>query len=725
MKRILIVLLFSITKPIGFADYAFAQKPYDHSFYLIDSTAFSFMEGDDAILIDSTLEKYHVTNNDTLRLNLLNHIVENSYNDWIWPAYNEILKKESERLLGDTRMSNAIWSNKIVSMYALAINNQGYLDYYRGNIQNALEKYQQSLKIKEQIKDSVGIAQALNNIGGVFYSTGNYEKSITYFKKSLHIKKSVAEPKVIATTLSNIGSIYNILDELDSAEHYFNESLAISQKDKNKESLALSYHNLGSLHSKRGDTELAHLFFLKSIRLSEALNDYNMVAGSYLLLAKMEVEKGELIQAEIYAKRALALVKELGFPAEIGDASEVLLKVYREKGEYKKALEMYDQYISMKDSVMSTQIKNDLENQQITYEYEKKALADSLKYVEENRVNIAMIAEQEARIEKNQILTYSLIIGFLLLLVISIIIFIALKNIRKAKEIIADQKVEVEKQHHLTEQQREKLAAKNEEILDSINYAKRLQEGMLPAEETRKQLLPNSFVLYLPKDIVAGDFYWMDKIEDTVYFAVADCTGHGVPGAFVSIICANAMDHAMLELNKPSPAQILEQVTQSVIQAFEKSDHQIKDGMDIALCALNTKTLELQFSGAYNPLWIVTDRSTVSGTTSPYTIDEKIYLHEIKGTKQPVGKYSFKKDFEQHTIQLTSGDQIYLTSDGYPDQFGGDKGKKLKYKNFKHLILTYSHLQGQDQKQQLSKYFKDWKKDFEQLDDVCVIGVRL
>lgn len=259
------------------------------------------------------------------------------------------------------------------------------------------------------------------------------------------------------------------------------------------------------------------------------------------------------------------------------------------------------------------------------------------------------------------------------------------------------------------------LKEKNQEIVDSINYAKRIQSAILPSDKLFHELLPNAFVLYRPKDIVAGDFYWLEQKNGTVFFAAADCTGHGVPGAMVSVLCNGALNRSVREFGLTDPGKILDKTRALVIQEFEKSEEEVKDGMDIALIALerslDSKSVHLKFAGAHNPLWIIRQ-----GTEQ---------IEEIKADKQPVGKFELATDFTSHTIELNAGDTFYIFSDGFADQFGGEKGKKFKSANFKKLLLSQQHLSMPEQQAKLEKAFMDWKGNFEQLDDLCIIGVKI
>jgi serine phosphatase RsbU (regulator of sigma subunit) len=272
-------------------------------------------------------------------------------------------------------------------------------------------------------------------------------------------------------------------------------------------------------------------------------------------------------------------------------------------------------------------------------------------------------------------------------------------NILYEKNIL-NQKRQIEAHH-------DELKETHKEIQDSIRYAQRIQKAILPSDKNLQNLLQDHFVLYKPKDIVAGDFYWIESQSGYTFVAVADCTGHGVPGAMVSVICNNALNRAVRELKLVDTAEILDKAREFIIQEFEKSDEDVKDGMDITLCAI--KGNDLQFSGANNSLWIIRDNEYIS----------------LRADKQPIGKFEFSRPFGSKTFELQKGDQVYLTTDGYPDQFGGDKGKKLKSKNMIDLLIELNAESMADQKLKLDAFIEDWRGDYEQVDDICVLGIRI
>ena len=312
-----------------------------------------------------------------------------------------------------------------------------------------------------------------------------------------------------------------------------------------------------------------------------------------------------------------------------------------------------------------------------------------------------VIPESDILSQVNQ--TKSIIIGcsVIIFLLIGFILYSYVQS-RKLNLLLSKKNKVIHKQKNLIQE-------KSNEIIDSINYAKRIQTAMLPREHEIKAYFPTSFIFYKPKDIVAGDFYWLEESKGWQLFAVADCTGHGVPGAMVSIVCKNQLNQAVQKYNETDPAQILNITQKLVVHEFEKSSDKVTDGMDIALCAL--KGNNLKFAGANNPLWVIR-----KGAKD---------IEEYKGCKQPIGQFDYSTGFKCHEISLNKGDQFYLFSDGFAAQFGGKEGKKFKTYYFKKLLISISHENMQVQKELIKKAFEDWKNDQEQVDDICIAGVRI
>ena len=303
-------------------------------------------------------------------------------------------------------------------------------------------------------------------------------------------------------------------------------------------------------------------------------------------------------------------------------------------------------------------------------------------------------ALDDAAKEKQQILTVSITAGLGLVVIFLIFVFNRLRITKNQKAVIQEQK--------------EIVQEKNKEILDSINYAKRIQSAILPASDTINTHLKDYFILYKPKDIVAGDFYWLEIKNGKTLFAVADCTGHGVPGAMISVVCNNGLNRSVREHGLTDPGKILDKTREIVIQEFSKSgEEEMADGMDISLCSIEGN--KLQWAGANNPLWII----------------RKGELLETLPNRQPIGNYPFPEPFLTHEITLEKEDRLYLFSDGFPDQFGGVKGKKYKVKNLKKLLISISHNPMYEQQGILNTVYEDWRADLEQIDDICILGLKI
>ena len=387
-----------------------------------------------------------------------------------------------------------------------------------------------------------------------------------------------------------------------------------------------------------------------------------------------------------------------------------------------KEKELYDiQENIMVQKMKADQLEDRLKLNEEIIEQKQASIERSDKKLKSQITELELAKEEYAEVQKNMSETKEsldiqkkfTIAAIFVALLIAILLFYSYKSFIKQKKlgvIISKQKQETEDQRDAIQKQHVELEEKTKEITDSINYAKRIQEAILPPLSFVKENLPRSFIFYQPKDIVAGDFYWMEAEEDYSVFAAADCTGHGVPGAMVSVICSNALNRSVREFKLTLPGKVLDKTLEIVLEKFEKSEEEVKDGMDIALCTFEQKTGKLQFAGANNPLWIVRKDSNE--------------IEEYKADKQPIGSYLKHVPFATHETILKEGDTAYIFSDGYSDQFGGKMGKKFKSINFKKLLISIHEKPMNEQCELIKKNFYDWMGHHEQLDDVCVIGFR-
>ncbi|MBK7310298.1 MAG: SpoIIE family protein phosphatase [Sphingobacteriaceae bacterium] len=332
-------------------------------------------------------------------------------------------------------------------------------------------------------------------------------------------------------------------------------------------------------------------------------------------------------------------------------------------------------------------------------------VADSLNMVLERRSNELRVKE-----EKNKrLFLYG---GLAILLFVVIFVFNRLQVTKKQKEVIAKQKLEVESQNELIVKQKELVEEKQKEIVDSINYAKRIQQAVLTGNEVWQNIAKDHFILFQPKDIVSGDFYWATNVNSNLsIFALADCTGHGVPGGFMSMLGNSFLNEIIVEKKIHQPGEILNQLRDKIIKALaQEGQSNQKDGMDICLCTYDKKKGTLDFAGANNPLWIVNSNE----------------ITEYKGDKMPIGVYVNElKPFSNTTINIKDGDCLYLITDGFADQFGGDKGKKFKYKPLMELLQKNQQRSMNEQGAIFLSVINDWKKGYEQVDDISLIGIRV
>ena len=528
---------------------------------------------------------------------------------------------------------------------------------HRGNgeLEKALDEYQYCLDIEEKENDSIGIARMYNNIGIVYMMSFKYDIGIEYWLRSLDIKLALGNLASAASTMANIGVYYKDVERYDEANNYLQQALEINLKLRDFESIAFNYTVIGRMYQRKGESYKA----IENLKMALVYCDSNQVRFN---------------KEEAY----------LG-----------LSESYYDVGKYKLAYEHAAELIILRRDLYNE--RNNQTTRELTARFESEKKQKELELLQSvNDAQEAKIAEEKANIALKEENNRYLWIGLALAgLAIVSIVFILIR-VRKAK-------VEIEKQKHIVDE-------KNREITDSISYAKRLQDAILPVQSTLDGALADNFVLYLPKDIVAGDFYWLESINNKVLIAAADCTGHGVPGAMVSVVCHNALNRAVREFQLKSPAKILDKVTDLVIETFAKSNHKVKDGMDISLCSIDIKTRQVSYAGANNSLYLIRNNNSE--------------LTELKADKQPVGAYDNRKPFNEHTLSLEKSDQIYLFTDGYPDQFGGEKGKKLKYKPFKKLLLDCHQDSMNSQKQKLTDFIRNWRGDHEQVDDICIIGIR-
>lgn len=582
---------------------------------------------------------------------------------------------------------------------ATTLNNIGLAYYNLKDIPRVLEYYHRSLKLRESIDNKEGIGISLNNIAQVYAEQEDLMKAMEYFEKSLKVGEQINNNKLIATTLNNIGLMYKNKGDFEKALEYYNRSLKIREQMNNKAMIATILGNIGIVYKNKEDYDKALEYYSRSVKLNEEANDMDGLSSSLSNIASLYMKQEKYKEAKRFAERGLKIANEIGYPSAIKSISAKLSKIYAKTGDFENAYEMHVLFKSMSDSINNESNRKATIKSQFKYEFDKRAAADSMRVSEEKK----LVA---AQLEKEKTQRIALYGGLILVIIFAVFMFNRYRITERQKEIIVVKEQETKRQKYLVEE-------KQREILDSINYAQRIQYSLLASEKLLNENLKEYFLLFKPKDVVSGDFYWGTKLNYGNFILVtADSTGHGVPGAIMSMLNMSCINEAINSDKLFEPADILNATRQKVIShlANDGSEEGGKDGMDCSLCVFDFKNKILKVAAAHNPVWIVRRQEII----------------EIKADKMPVGRHDKQYiQFTQHEVKLLDGDMVYTLTDGLPDQFGGEKGKKFMNKNLRELLVANSNLPMKEQCQLLEKTFVDWKGDLEQVDDVTVIGIRI
>ncbi len=677
---------------------------------------------------------------------------------------------------------------------AKILNTLGILNENLYRYERAIDFYSKSLEIKEELKDTSAINELVSAIGDAYYNQKNYPKSIEYYLKSLYIEKKTDQKDKIAGTLNNLGVIYYKMGDYGSALEFYEKSLEEVGKQGKKKEMAMTYNNLGNVNYDLNKYDNALDYYEKSLKLKEEIDYKNGIALSLHNIGNVHKELKNNDKAIEYYSESSKVAEEIDNTEIITLNYKGLSEVYVALHNCEKAFSYYKLFASSRYASLNKEDAGQLSEMQDKFgsgktptlreiaslkeELQKqKVLAQIEASMQEKEIQIIgkELQRKEEAIKRQRILTYSLISGILLTILFSILILrqfvqkkkanrlLVLKNIeiQKKNEEITMQRDEIEAHRDIVVQQKNFIENQKKEITDSITYANRIQQALLPdlsllfdkqssvishqssvkedVDNTTTPLITDHrsqitdyFVLYKPKDIVSGDFYWATRINEWLIFTVADCTGHGVPGAFMSMLGISFLNEIVRKKEVTKASQVLDHLREYIIEVlhqktqYDFSSEYMKDGMDIALCALNTADNTLQYSGAYNPLYLVTGcLSLVAGEVNQKPATRNQQLIELKADNQPVAIYHKMNPFTNHEIVVQKGDIIYLVSDGYKDQFGGLSNKKIMSKQLKELLIEIADKPMNEQKEILNLFFENWRGENEQIDDITILGIRI
>ena len=599
---------------------------------------------------------------------------------------------------------------------ALAINNdtlvyearftKGIANYNLGNLNEALEDFIANKALAKKIKNQKKLIASINAIANVYKDNERFDLALQSYNEALKICSATNDVKRAFLIKSNIAIVYTLQGKFDSSNYYCFSILKDFPSGSKKDYQFISnlYGNIFAnfLDLKQKDSVLKYTDTVLSLK--RYCGDIIGYAGNLCNLSEFYLGQKEYDKAEKGFRKALA--EKPDNIELVANITKALALTLRSSGKYEESASLFLDYIVLWDSIFKIQTVDKLSEMEVKYETGKKE--------EELR---RMGAEKEVtdlKAKQSQIWLIVASTGILFVIIIALVLFKQNKNRQHANKLL--------------QQQNNEIIHQKKEITDSINYAKRIQLAILPPDKMVKKLLPTAFVMYKPKDVVSGDFYWMEEKNGFIMFAAVDCTGHGVPGAMMSVVGLNLLNQAVKEKGLTVPSDILSHLDSGVTETLRQSGDtdSIKDGMDLSVCSFNPKTLELQYAGAFNNLWVV--RKNISVSYKLKNKNEVFFeenLLEIKADKFPIGSNldGVTDNYTNHTLQLQKGDCVYLYSDGYADQFGGPKGKKFKYNALKKLLVSIHHLPAEEQREKLFSAFESWRGNLEQIDDILVMGV--
>ncbi len=571
---------------------------------------------------------------------------------------------------------------------ARVLNNIGVAYKDKLDFKNAVRYYSDAILINEKFNDLEGLGMCNNNIGIIYKRQGQYEQALKYFIKAKEYHELNKGDLAAARSMNNIASIYLNMHRDKEALDMLKQAEKILLDNNDQTSLAILYGHFTSVYREQGLFDKAEEYCIKAGSYYEKLADQDGLASNYVDLAELYIASKRPGDALYYLEKGITIANKLGKIDILRDAYDKLAKAFEMLGDDNKAYDAHKKMVMYKDSAQKMQDSEQLNILQAQFDSDRK----------EKEIELFKQKEELSKTEQKwqRVINLGLTVGLLL---VGILLFLVFRNYKqKQKANLA-----------LSERNKE-IGEKNRDITDSIRYAKRLQGAILPEEDHIRECLPDSFVFYRSKDIVSGDLYWVEKRGNRVFFAAIDCTGHGVPGAFMSIMCFNLLKQSVAQYENSSPSIILDDVNLNLKNMLRKQIDSVHDGMDIALCCYDRFNRTVEYSGAYNPLWLVKGEQVT----------------EFKPNRFSVG-LSGPEDskFTNHVINVEKGDAIYIFSDGYADQFGGYRGKKLMKKYFREFLNTIHSLTMEQQKRELFRKHDLWKGEFEQVDDIVVIGVRI
>lgn len=590
---------------------------------------------------------------------------------------------EAEKLL--EQVDSIFKKRNDLKWQVTVLSDRGNINLYKGLNEAALTNYLDALNIVEKSKANGSAGMLYANLGNLYLLSDKYDNSIEYYSKAVKYFDENKDTVSLVLTLDNLGLISTRKKDYKRALDYHFKSLKLIERLNDKNFLAESYINIGIAFAGLNEFSKALDYYKMARDIYNKLGKKLGIANVYNNIGEVLFKEGKLNEAIKYFEEGIVVARELNSFEQVSTYAENLSKCYEEIDNPSLALKYYKEYTRTRDTVINVESSKQIND-----------LTQKLK-AKEKQAEIDLLTKDkqisENKLEHNKIVNIALVVGIILTFILLSMFYFRYRDKKKANLLLEDKNKIIEE--------------KQKEIFDSLQYAKQIQKLLLANHKLVNETLPDSFVMFKPKDIVSGDFYWAAKKEDRFYLAVCDSTGHGVPGAFMSLLNINFLNEAVIEKNIAEPNEVFNYVRKRLIDHISQEGRQ--DGMDGILICVNEKTRNISYAAANNAPVVITNKT----------------LRVADTDKMPIGKGEKNESFKLYSLEIKKGDMIMLYTDGYADQFGGPKGKKFKYKPLNEMLLKNCELPVLEQEEYLYAEFDKWKGELEQVDDICILGFRL
>ena len=566
---------------------------------------------------------------------------------------------------------------------AATLNNLGIVYQDQADYKRAIDSYEQSLKVNEEINDKSGEADCLSNIGRIYVEQKEPQKAIEYQYRSLEIRKKLNDKRAMAISYNNIAAIHSMLEKPDKAIEFFKKGLTLSNEIGDQKKIALALGNLGAEYIRKGQNTEALSYLTRSTKILEEIGDEKSLAAFFTHISDIYKQNGEISKSINFLKQALLLAQKVGHTSIIRDASRSLADIYKKEKRYSEALTSYELYMKTHNSILNEANQKEILKRELQHNYDKQKVA--------NEKKLAISLERE---NTQKDISFAIASCLTIVSVLSIVLF-------KRFKISNQQKAIIEKQ--------------NSQIIESINYSKKIQESLLPSIEVMQKSVSGLYIFNKPKDIVSGDFYFFKETNNYFLFICADCTGHGVPGGFMCTLGSLLLDKIVSE-GVMQPSQILKKLNKEIIRVLHQHNgSEIQDGIDLSICLIDKISHVVEYSGARNSITVVRNEEALRYKADPIPVG---------GSYLKPGKLS-EYEFKTQNISLCKNDWLYMYTDGYIEQIGGKDDIPMNSKQFENILISLSRKQNFDEKNDfLLTEFNLWKKTHNTSDDILILGIQ-